>query len=262
MTKPLFAAAQCSVRAGDLAGNIQRHLAFMHAARRQGAGLLVFPELSLTGYEPTLAAALAQQADTAILDPLRRLAEDAGMTTVVGLPLRSATHDKPLVAAFVLHADGSMSVHTKQHLHTGEEACFSPGDGGPLLRVGGIPTALSICADFGQPSHAQAAAAAGAQLYAASVLIGEGGYPADSTILRGYAERHRMAVLLANHGGPTGGWTAAGRSAFWDEHGTLVAATSGPGDQLLLVAREGQGWVGSCVPVEVGALSAQSRPAS
>jgi len=261
MTKPVIAAAQCSVLAGDLAANTRRHLVFMHAARRHGAGFLVFPELSLTGYEPTLAAALAQPVDTALLAPLRRLAQEAAMTTVVGLPLRSAAHDKPLVAAFVLRADGGMSVHTKQHLHGGEEAYFSPGDGGPLLEIGGIPTALSICADFGQPSHAQAAAAAGARVYAASVLIGEQGYPADSAILRGYAEQHRMAVLLANHGGPTGGWAAAGRSALWDERGAPIAATSGPGDQLLLVSRDDQGWAGSSVPVKMGALSAGSGPA-
>lgn len=261
MTKPVFAAAQCSVRAGDLAGNIQRHLVFMHAARSQGVRLLVFPELSLSGYEPTLAATLAQRADTALLAPLRRLAQDAGMTTVVGLPLRSASHDKPLVAAFVLHAHGGMTVHTKQHLHGGEEVYFSPGDGGPLLEVGGISTALAVCADFGQPSHAEAAAAMGAQLYAASVLIGESGYPADSAILRGYAQRHRIAVLLANHGGPTGGWTAAGRSALWDERGALIAATSGPGDRLLLVSRDDLGWLGSSVPVEVDTLSEEAAPA-
>ncbi|MBQ5939224.1 MULTISPECIES: carbon-nitrogen hydrolase family protein [unclassified Massilia] len=258
MTKPVFAAAQCSVRAGDLAENIQRHLVFMHAARRHGVRFLVFPELSLTGYEPALADALAQQEDTALLEPLRSLAQDAAMTTVVGLPLRSAAHDKPLVAAFILHADGNMTVHVKQHLHTGEEMYFSPGDGGPMLEVSGIPTALSICADFGQPSHAEAAAAAGAQVYAASVLIGEGGYPTDSTILRGYAEQHRMAVLLANHGGPTGGWTSAGRSAFWDERGALVAAASGAGDQLLLVSRGNMGWVGSTVSVEVGVPSEEA----
>jgi len=61
------------------------------------------------------------------------------------------------------------------------------------------------------------------------------GYPVDSVLLQGYAQRHRMAVLLANHGGPTGGWTSAGRSAFWDEQGRLIAALPGPGDGLLVV---------------------------
>jgi predicted amidohydrolase len=58
-----------------------------------------------------------------------------------------------------------------------------------------------------------------------------------------------MAVLLANHGGPTGGWTSAGRSAFWDETGRLVAAAPGPGDCLLAVTADGGAWTGTCVPV-------------
>ncbi len=247
-----LAAAQCSASAGDIAANVRRHLVFMDAARRHGVRVLVFPELSLTGYEPTLAAALAQEADTALLAPLRRHARAARMTAIVGLPLRAPAPDRPRIAAFILRPDGSMTVHTKQHLHRGEERYFSAGDGGPLLDAGGMPAALAICADFIEPAHAAAAAAAGARLYAASALIGEAGYPPDSALLQGYAATHRMAVLLANHGGPTGGWTPVGRSAFWDERGRLVAATSGPGDALLVVARHGNEWDASSIPVEVG----------
>ena len=86
-----------------------------------------------------------------------------------------------------------------------------------LLEIDGLPMALAVCADFSQPSHPAHAARAGARLYIASALIGENGYPADSALLAGYAREHGMGVLLANHGGPTGGWKAAGRSAFWNE---------------------------------------------
>jgi len=49
-------------------------------------------------------------------------------------------------------------------------------------------------------------------------------------------------VLVANHGGPTGGWAAAGRSAFWDEQGRCVASTLGVGNRLLVVSRHLHGW--------------------
>jgi predicted amidohydrolase len=88
-------------------------------------------------------------------------------------------------------------------------------------------------------------------VYAASVLIGNDGYPADSAILQRHAERHRIAVLMANHGGPTGGWASAGRSAFWDEDGALVAATQGPGDRLLVVSHADGRWQGCCEAVDV-----------
>jgi len=249
MTGPVFAAAQCSAVAGHIAANVRRHLDVIDAAQRHGVGFLVFPELSLTGYEPALAAGLAQAATTDCVAPLRARARATGMTVIAGLPLRSEAADKPLIAAFILHPDGGLTVQTKQHLHTGEERYFSAGTGGPLLDASGMPLALAICADFGQPTHAAAAAAAGARLYAASALVGESGYPVDSALLQGYATTHRMAVLLANHGGPTGGWTSAGRSAFWDEQGRLIAATPGPGDCLLVVKAGDAGWTGDSVPV-------------
>lgn len=149
----LIAAAQSCAHPADLPRNLDDHLRLMRIAQARGVRLLVFPELSLTGYEPTAAAALAQPADTPLLQPLRQLAEQARMTTVVGLPLRSPKHAKPLIAALILGADGSLGVYAKQHLHAGEERHFSAGDGGPLLEIDGLPMALAVCADFSQPSH-------------------------------------------------------------------------------------------------------------
>lgn len=251
MPAPAFAAAQCAVRAGDISANLKLHMEFMQHAGEQGVTLLLFPELSLTGYEPTLADALAQEIDSPLLSPLRRLARDASMTTVVGLPLRLPSHEKPLIAAFILHRDGSVGVYTKQHLHPGEEQYFSAGNGGELMRIADLSIALSVCADFSHPEHASHAAERGAQLYATSVLIGESGYPHDSSLLQTYSKRHEMAVLMANHGGPTGGWTAAGKSAFWDEHGRCVASTVGTGNRLLIVSKQPHGWEGFDVPVPV-----------
>lgn len=240
----VLAAAQCAVKAGDIATNLALHLEFMQRAQAHGVGFLLFPELSLTGYEPTLAQALAQEVQCTLLAPLRTLAREASMTTVVGLPLRRSDADKPLIGAFILHPDGTLGVYTKQHLHPGEDQYFSAGHGGDLLAVRDVPVALSVCADFSQAQHAAQASAMGAQVYATSVLIGETGYPHDSSLLQSYAQRHAMAVLMANHGGPTGGWAAAGRSAFWDEQGRCVAATSGIGDRLLIVSRQREGWSG------------------
>lgn len=239
---PVIAAAQCSSVAGDIAANLAAHLRFMQRAREQGVEFLLFPELSLTGYELALAQGLAQPADSPLLQPLRDFAREAAMTTVVGLPLRAEGSGKPLIAALVLGADGTQAVYTKQHLHDGEAQFVQAGKGGALVQTGAGQIALCVCADFSCAAHAAHAAATGAQLYAASVLIGDGGYDHDAGLLSGYARDHGMAVLMANHGGPTGGWQAAGRSAFWDEEGRLVGALEGRGDQLLVVSKPAGQW--------------------
>ncbi len=54
----------------------------------------------------------------------------------------------------------------------------------------------------------------GAGVYATSALISENGYQRDSELLDSYARELSLGVLMTNHGGPSGGWVCAGRSAF------------------------------------------------
>ena len=250
MTALTIAAAQSISIAGDVPGNIARHLAFMRTAAEHGVQLLVFPELSLTGYEPALAAGLAIAPDDQVLTPLREMARELRITAVVGMPIRLGAASEVLIGALVLGPDGSVAVYTKQHLHPGEEAAFAAGQGGAALEWGGDRIALAICADFSHPSHPRQAAEAGANIYAAGVLISEGGYAPDTTLLQGYAAEHQMLVLMANHGGPTGGWTCAGRSAIWGADGTLIAVAPGVGDSLVIARRSSAGqWRGEQVAI-------------
>ena len=248
MTALTLAAAQTTSIAGDVPANLQRHLAFMRAAAGHGVQLLVFPELSLTGYEPSLANELAIAPEDARLAPLREMARELRLTAVVGMPIRLAPGSGVLMGALVLGADGSLGVYTKQHLHPGEEAAFIAGQGGAALEWGDDRIALAVCADFSHASHPRTAAGSGASVYAASVLISEAGYAADTTLLQGYAAEHRMLVVMANHGGPTGGWTCAGQSAIWDAGG-LVAAAPGTGEALVIARREAGRWTGRQVAI-------------
>ena len=246
------AAAQSLSIAGDLAANLARHLRFMAVAAEQGVELLVFPELSLTGYEGQMAADLAIDPQDAVLQPLRDCARELGLTAVVGMPIRDRDSSKVLIGALTIGGDGSLEVYSKQHLHSGEELFYAPGAGGSSLSIGGDTVALAVCADFSHASHAAAAADLGADLYAAGVLIGEKGYGVDSALLQGYAQNHSLAVLMANHAGLTGGWQSAGRSAFWSESGALVVAARGPGEVLVIARRDAGAWQGRVVPVVVG----------
>lgn len=249
MTALTIAAAQSVSIAGNLLANIERHLVFMRAAAEQGVQLLVFPELSLTGYEPSLAAGLAIEPGDRVLKPLREMAQELRLTAVVGMPIRLAPGLGVLIGALVLGVDGSLAIYTKQHLHPGEEDAFVPGQGGSALEWGDDRMALAVCADFSHASHPRRAAEAGATIYAAGVLISEGGYATDSALLQGYAAEHGLLVLMANHGGPSGGYVCAGRSAIWAADGGLVAAASGVGDSLVIARREGGQWAGQVVAV-------------
>jgi predicted amidohydrolase len=243
---PTVAAIQTVPARGDIAGNAVRHAELVRMAAKHGAALALFPELSLTGYEAGLARELAMHTDDGRLQELRDLARELRMTIVVGAPLIGET-DAVLIGALSFLPDGRLTVYTKQHLHPGEEKVFTPGRGGDALDIDGMDTALAVCADFTHESHAQQAAAAGAALYAASVLISVGGYGTDIPILSGHAKRFAMPVLMANFGGPTGGWISAGRSAFWDAEGNEVVAAPSEGECIVLATRRPDGWHGEAV---------------
>lgn len=241
-----FAVAQSIAVRGEVAANVARHVQLAAIAARYGARLIVFPELSLTGYEPALVAALALHPDGAQLAPLREAAISSTITIVVGAPLATAG-DKPRIGALSFLPAGEVQVYTKAHLHPGEETAFSLGSGGAGLTLAGAPVALAVCAEISHASHAAAAAQAGAALYAASMLVSVNGYAHDAALLRGYARQHGMPVAMANHGGDTGGWTLAGGSAVWDEEGQQVVAADGTGECLLLARRTAGVWHGQVV---------------
>lgn len=231
----IAAAAQIVSLRGDTAGNAARHLRFAGMAAARGAQLLVFPELSLTGYELDIAAAHVIHPDDALLVPLRLFAREVGMTIVVGAPVRGAGGALHIGAIAIL-PDGAASVYTKIHVHSSEEHVFAPGSGGPDLPVAGVPVALAICRDAAIPEHAAAAAARGAKFYAAGVMIDEAGYERKVPLMRGYARDLGLDVLMANYSGVSGGEVSAGKSAIWRAGGECAAES--PGSEEALVTAE------------------------
>ena len=130
----IIAAAQSTSVPGDVARNVAHHLRFGTIAAERGAQLLVFPELSLTGYELTIARSNAVRPDSPDLDPLRHLATHAHMTMVVGAPMLN-DQDELHIAAFAIRPDGSVLTYTKEYVHQSEEGVFKSGPGGPALLV-------------------------------------------------------------------------------------------------------------------------------
>ena len=254
-----IAAAQSISVPGDVPANLLIHMQFIAAAQAAGVELMVFPELSLSGYElPRLAGCLLQPGD-ACLVPLREAARASGMTVVVGAPLAGAG-GKPAIGALSFFPDGECSVYRKQYLDPSEEAFAASGAVGSRRHaLGDESFVLAICADTNHEPHAEAAAASGASLYLASVLFSVSAYAQDAGKLRHYAERFDMGVLLANHGGPSGAYQSAGRSAFWAPGGEPVVTAPGPGNALVIASKAAGGWRGEVLALDIAAPGFDAR---
>jgi predicted amidohydrolase len=229
-----IAAAQSTSVPLDIAANVQEHLRFAEAAADHDVQWLVFPELSLTGYELAAMRSLVLHAEHALLAPLRDAARRTGMAITVGAPVDSGTA-LPSIGAITLRPDGQHSVYRKFHLHDGEKQFAAPGlKAVHLQSLGTARIASAICADTNYPSHAVSAAQAGANVYAAGILTSANGYPNEAPLWESFARDHRMVVVIANHGGPSGGYVSAGKSGVWDANGNCIAMAGGVGDWLVI----------------------------
>jgi predicted amidohydrolase len=248
MSEFKIAAAQLPSVRGDLSGNLRTHAAGIIAAAGRGVSVLVFPELSLIGYEPDLAAQLAISATDERLMPLAALAHQHRMAVVVGASLRTAG-PKPCLGAILFDADGSTRTYAKMHLGGSEPAYFAPG-GAPLsFAAHGHSIGIAICGDASKPSHPQAYADGGATVYAAGVFLNAAWYATDAPRLAGYASRFRMLVVMANHAASRGTDVSVGKSAVWDPQGALLAEAHGTESALVIATRTRDAWRGEVVRV-------------
>jgi predicted amidohydrolase len=243
-----IAAAQVASVRGDIAGNIRTHAAAISSAAEQGVAVLVFPELSLIGYEPDLAAELAITPTDERLAPLAALARRHRMALVVGAPLRNA-EEKPGLGAILFDADGSTVTYAKMHLGGSEPTYFLPG-GTPLsFSTRGQTVGIAICADSSKLSHPQAYAAGGATVYAAGVFLNAEWYATDSPRLAEYASRFGMLVVMANHAASAGTGISVGKSAVWAPDGALLAEADDTASSLVIATRTREAWCGEVVRV-------------
>ena len=179
------------------------------------------------------------------------MAFDAKMTVVVGAPVFNGAGMAPAIGAITFFPDRTHSVYRKQHLHPGEEIFASKGY---VVcsnnQLHGKSYALAICADTAHETHAENAAKSGATLYLAGVLVSEAGYAADSAKMQHYATSLHLGVLMANHGGPSGGCASAGKSAFWAPGGKLVVQTPATGNALVVASNDSGSWSGEVISID------------
>ena len=253
-----IAAAQTVPVRGDVGANVERHLRLVPVAAEERAEVLVFPELSLTGYEIDLAAGLAFSPADPRLAPLVEAASSHSMTLIAGAPVRLASGIH--IGAFIISPDRTVGLYTKHRLgaFTASASCdgvvppaeatvFQPGTLNPLVRLGGDTAAVAVCADIGQPSHPRQAAERGARTYLASMFVIPSEFEQETARLETYAVQHSMSVAFANYGGPSGGLRSAGRSTIWSEAGELLVRLEPVGAGVAVAVETPAGWRGRAI---------------
>lgn len=218
-----IAVAQVPSIKGNIDENIKVHLMAIEKASLLGVSYIVFPELSLTGYEPELAINLAFSHDDIRLQPLIDSAVKNNIQVAIGAPLQS--EKLPKIGLIIISQNGSIEFYEKMNLHPGESKYFSVGTNYHFVTIGTVKVANAICADMNNAEHAKYCFDSNASIYIAGAVISKNGYDADTQVMSKYASEYNMLVAMANHNHPTGGWSPIGKSAIWSKTGLLASAS-------------------------------------
>lgn len=223
---PRVAAVQLAPVVGELAANLHSAASAIAASIRDGAQIVVLPELATSGYvfeSVEEARSVALRADSDVFGSWATLAsERAGAVVIAGFA-ELGSDDVVYNSAAVVDASGVLGVYRKAHLWNEEKNIFRPGDAAPLVvetahgRVG-----VMICYDLEFPEWTRLAALAGIDILAVPTNwplverpVGE--RVPEVQIGMAAARVNRMAVVCADRSGTE-------RGVAWSEGTTIIGA--------------------------------------
>jgi predicted amidohydrolase len=244
--KLTLALAQINTQLGNVDANLEKHLALAHQARKRGAELIVFPELSLTGYVlQDIAATVAHRPSEhdPVFEPLLRASKDLDM--VVGFVEEDARYRFYISAAY-LSAGHIVHVHRKVYLPTygifDEKRYFAAGDSFRAFDTRFGRAGILICEDFWHASSPYALWLDGADLMLfTSASPGRGvteeilgSAKTVETVNQTYAGLFTTFVAHTNRVGFEDGLNFWGGSTVFDPDGKLVAHAPNDDESLTL----------------------------
>ncbi len=167
MSSLIIALAQLNTYVGDIPGNTQKVIQFAtRAATDLAADVVIFPELTLTGYPPEdllLRPSLDLRIERALGEIM---AAKLPLAVIVGYPKR--IDGKLFNMAGVIQAGELIAEYAKQCLPNyqvfDEKRYFAAGDQACVFDLKGVPSALTICEDIWFAAPMAQAKAAGASL--------------------------------------------------------------------------------------------------
>lgn len=213
-------AAQTEPVKGDIQANIKQHLDLIDLALKKEAELIIFPELSISGYEPTLAQELATRSEDIRFDVFQRKSDQNNIVISIGAPIING--DKVSIGMTIFRPNEARKSYLKKYLYHTEEDSFIRGESFTNLMVKDSNIGLAICYEISVPEHQKVAFENGAEIYVAGVVESvERIDPAIEKMAK-TASKYSTPVLMANCVGISGGYNCAGKSSIWNVKGELM----------------------------------------
>ena len=236
-----IAAAQIVAVVGDIEGNFNRHLEMIDIAVTHQVDLIVFPEMSITGYCRKEGQNLVIEPTNSIITELKKISDCNDLIIVAGAPIR--IESRLFIGTYILQPKQALEIYTKQFLHEGEDEFYSNSlDYNPIIQLKEEIIQFAICADINHAQHPRNAKANNCTLYIPSIFYSQKGIEGGHKILAKYAEMNSLQILMSNYSGDLWGMKAGGESAFWDRNGNKISQLNGDEQGLLLLEKKKANW--------------------
>ncbi len=232
------AVAQISCSLGDPEANLLKVRDFSRRARDVGgAELIVFPEMTDTGYSMPVIRESANHWNSGFVAGLREIAKKLSIAIVSGVSERdgSSIYNSQV---FVDSQGNIAAKYRKTHLYAvapvEEQTCFAPGDSFVSFELGGLLFGFSICYDLRFPEMYRKLAVE--QRVGAFVISSAWPFPRLEhfrTLAMTRAIENQSYVVASNRVGKDDDLWFCGSSAIIDPRGIVIAAASADREELI-----------------------------
>lgn len=230
-----IALAQFDIRSGETDSNLAAASESITLAARQGAELVLLPELWSSGYDLQRAEMHAQSSRNRILPALAKLAR-SNRVSIVGSLLMANSRREFFNSAVLIGPDGGPSrSYQKIHLFgpMSEPQYLTGGRKAPIFQLPFAVTALAICYDLRFPELFRKYALRGAQMVLVCAQWPAARVEHWRTLVRARAIENQMFVAACNRVGTSEGTKFGGHSMVVSPWGEVLCEGSGRTDLLI-----------------------------
>lgn len=245
MTTIKLGLAQMRSEKGDWEGNLARVEDYMERAKAEGCDIVVFPEMSLSGYnDPALFPESVQALHSELVDVFIKMTGQFGIVASAGFIEANADGGKPYITQVLAQNGRMLGSYRKRHVVDEEADWFSGGDKSPVFGLGvaggRFKVALAVCADSDNPDVFADAAIGGAKLVLHSSAPGLYGRRTDEASwqegfdwykghleerLPNYARKYGIVIAVATQTGQTVDEDFPGGSYVFGTDGKVLAGS-------------------------------------